>query len=83
MTIPDLTVVEIHHDQANLASAAVSAKLGYEHVATCHDTPDAPGEIGIEWRWRMTRAEQPGRSASGRCANDDPLMRSCRVVGLH
>jgi hypothetical protein len=28
-------------------------------------------------------AEQPGRSASGRCANDDPLMRSCRVVGLH
>ena len=28
-------------------------------------------------------AEQPGRSASGRCANDDPLMRSCRVIGLH
>jgi ribosomal-protein-serine acetyltransferase len=59
MTIPDLTVVEIHHDQANLASAAVPAKLGYEHVATCHDTPDAPGEIGIEWRWRMTRADWP------------------------
>jgi ribosomal-protein-serine acetyltransferase len=59
MTIPELTVVEIHHDQANLASAAVPATLGYEHVATCRDTPEAPGEIGIEGRWRMTRADWP------------------------
>lgn len=59
MTIPELTVVEIHHDQANLASAAVPAKLGYEHVATCRDTTEAPGEIGIEWRWRMSRAGWP------------------------
>ena len=59
LTIPELTVVEIHHDQANLASAAIPAKLGYEHVATCRDTPDAPGEIGIEWQWRMSRADWP------------------------
>ncbi|MGH3806838.1 MAG: GNAT family N-acetyltransferase [Pseudonocardiaceae bacterium] len=56
MTIPELTVVEIHHDQANLASAAIPAKLGYQHVATCRGTPEAPGEIGIEWQWRMSRA---------------------------
>jgi RimJ/RimL family protein N-acetyltransferase len=59
LTIPELTVVEIHHDQANLASAAIPAKLGYEHVATCRDTPEAPGEIGIEWQWRMSRADWP------------------------
>ena len=59
MTIPELTVVEIHHDQANLASAAIPAKLGYEHVATCRDTPEAPGEIGIEWQWRMSWADWP------------------------
>lgn len=59
MTIPDLMAVEIHHDQANLASAAVPAKLGYEHVATCARTPEAPGEIGIEWQWRMSRTDWP------------------------
>jgi ribosomal-protein-serine acetyltransferase len=59
LTIPELTVVEIHHDQANLASAAIPAKLGYAHVATCHDTPHASGEIGIEWHWRMSRAGWP------------------------
>jgi ribosomal-protein-serine acetyltransferase len=42
MTIPELTVVEIHHDQANVASAAIPAKLGYQHVATCRDTPEHP-----------------------------------------
>jgi RimJ/RimL family protein N-acetyltransferase len=59
MTIPELTVVEIRHDQGNLASAAVPATLGYEHVETCRDTTEAPGEIGIEWRWRMSRAGWP------------------------
>ena len=59
MTIPELTVVEIHHDQANLASAAIPTKLGYQHVATCRDTPEAPGEIGIECQWRMSRADLP------------------------
>ena len=45
--------------QANLASAAIPAKLGYQHVATCRDTAEAPGEIGIEWQGRMSRAGWP------------------------
>jgi ribosomal-protein-serine acetyltransferase len=57
--IPGLQAVEIHHDQANVASGAIPAKLGYEHVATLVDEPDAPGEIGIEWQWRMTSAAWP------------------------
>jgi ribosomal-protein-serine acetyltransferase len=59
LTIPELMAVEIHHDQANLASATIPTKLGNEHVATCPRTPKAPGEIGIEWHWRMSRADWP------------------------
>jgi RimJ/RimL family protein N-acetyltransferase len=59
LAIPELEAVEVHHDQANLASATIPAKLGYEHVATCSRTPEAPGEIGIEWHWCMSRADWP------------------------
>jgi ribosomal-protein-serine acetyltransferase len=77
MAIPDLTVVEIHHDQANVASAAIPAKLGYEHVATCRDTPDAPGEIGIEWQWRMSRAGWPSSPGAQLLAAARVMTPSC------
>lgn len=59
MAIPELQLVEIHHDQANVASGAIPARLGYEHVATAQQPPSAPGEVGIEWQWRMTRDAWP------------------------
>lgn len=47
--------VEIHHDKANVASAAVASNLGFKHYCTASDRAEAPGEIGVEIRWRMLR----------------------------
>lgn len=57
LALPGITHVEIHHDRANEASAAIPRRLGYRLVGEAADEPVAPGEVGIEWRWRMTEAE--------------------------
>ena len=54
-SVPGIERVEIHHDQANVASAGVPRQLGYTLVAETPDDPDAPGEIGIECTWSVTR----------------------------
>jgi RimJ/RimL family protein N-acetyltransferase len=46
--------VEIHHDKANVASAAVPLALGYERVGEQPKAPVAPAEVGIDCTWRMT-----------------------------
>ena len=61
--LPGITHVEIHHDKANRASAGVPRKLGFECLGEVRDEPVAPGELGIEWRWRMDR-DRWRRSAS-------------------
>jgi len=61
---PAVTSVEIRHDQANVASGAIPAKLGYRHVQTRPDTPESPGDIGIEWRWLLRREEFPASPAA-------------------
>lgn len=55
LSLPAITHVEIHHDKANVASAAVPRTLGFELVAETPDAIEAPAEIGIECRWRMER----------------------------
>jgi ribosomal-protein-serine acetyltransferase len=55
LRLPGVDHTEIHHDKANHASAAVPRKLGYTLFAEVQQPPVAPGEIGIEWRWRMDR----------------------------
>ncbi len=55
--LPGIAHVEIHHDRANVASAGIPRKLGYCLVAQLTDQPDAPGEVGVECRWRMTREQ--------------------------
>jgi RimJ/RimL family protein N-acetyltransferase len=47
------TYVEIRHDEANAASRRVPEKLGYRLLGTFPDEITAPGEVGIEWRWRI------------------------------
>jgi ribosomal-protein-serine acetyltransferase len=49
--------VEIHHDRANVTSRRVPEKLGFTLVGEEVDTTGAPGESGIECRWRMSRHE--------------------------
>jgi ribosomal-protein-serine acetyltransferase len=49
--------VEIHHDQANQASAGVPRKLGFELVREVHDEVQAPGETGVSCEWQMTRGD--------------------------
>jgi RimJ/RimL family protein N-acetyltransferase len=53
LSAPGITHIEIHHDQANVASAGVARKLGFALIAEEADVPEAPGEVGVEWRWRM------------------------------
>ncbi|MGO8685751.1 MAG: GNAT family N-acetyltransferase [Candidatus Dormibacteria bacterium] len=50
-----VTVVEIHHDRANVASEAVPRRLGFALVGECAREPVAPAETGIFRIWRMTR----------------------------
>lgn len=51
---PGITEVLICCDAANLASAAIPAKLGYTMIERFQQEPDAPAETGIHLRWRMT-----------------------------
>ena len=61
--------VEIHHDRANRRSARIPARLGYERVGAATVAVTAPGEVGVEWRWRMT-AEAWERSPGARILAD-------------
>jgi RimJ/RimL family protein N-acetyltransferase len=60
--LPEISFVEIHHDKANVASGGVPRKLGFELVAEEPQQPQAPGEIGLEWRWRMERLAWQARA---------------------
>jgi ribosomal-protein-serine acetyltransferase len=54
---PAITRVEIHHDQANQASAGVPRKLGLRLVRERVDEIQAPGESGISCEWQITRQQ--------------------------
>jgi len=54
-SLDSISSLEIHHDGANIASAAVSMKAGFARAAERHDDPVAPGEIGIDVTWRLDR----------------------------
>ena len=49
--------VEIHHDKANVASGRVPEKAGFTLTEEKPRDPDAPGEMGVERIWVMTRDE--------------------------
>src|ERR1039458_4230802 len=62
VAVPGITRVEIHHDRANEASAGIPRTLGYHLIGQVADEPQAPGEVGVECRWRITREQwaRPG-----------------------
>ncbi len=46
-----VTDVEVHHDEANLASRAVAHRLGFRLIGTYPRKPTAPAETEHEVRW--------------------------------
>ncbi|HEY3843813.1 MAG TPA: GNAT family protein [Acidimicrobiales bacterium] len=56
-----LPAIEIHHDKANVLSARVPPRLGYQWAGERPDDIAAPGEIGIDCTWRMTRRQWKAR----------------------
>jgi RimJ/RimL family protein N-acetyltransferase len=70
--MPDVDRVEIHCDEANAASAAVPARLGYRLDRIEDDEVSAPGEAGRSMIWVMHRpAERPA----------PPVPRSSEAMG--
>jgi RimJ/RimL family protein N-acetyltransferase len=49
--------MEIRCDAANVASAAVPARLGYHLDSVVEHEPEAPGEVGRRMQWVMYRRE--------------------------
>ena len=70
LCLPGVTHVEIHVDQANVASRAVPARLSYQHVATRRRDQQAPAETGQDEIWRMT-------------CDEWPLSRAAAIYGAH
>ena len=63
-TVPGITAVEIHHDKANTASAAIPRRLGFRFLREAPDDSAAPAELGIDCAWLMERnLWRDGRSA--------------------
>jgi RimJ/RimL family protein N-acetyltransferase len=56
--------VEIHHDQANLASGAVPARLGFGELGSFAAERRAPADIGRDIRWRMDGEDFAGSPAA-------------------
>jgi RimJ/RimL family protein N-acetyltransferase len=57
LAMPGIRRMEIHCDAANLASAAVPARLGYRMVGSEDHEPEAPGEEGRRLIWVMYERE--------------------------
>jgi ribosomal-protein-serine acetyltransferase len=54
--------MEIHCDEANVASAGVPAKLGYRLTGRVEHEPEAPGETGTRLIWVLYRREWMARA---------------------
>ena len=52
---PEIDIVEIHHDEANIASGKVALRLGFQHVRTVERIPEAPSDSGVGYHWAMVR----------------------------
>lgn len=55
-SVPGIASVEIHHDRANVASAGVPRRLGYDFIGERPNVlPVAPAELGIDYVWTVER----------------------------
>ncbi|HEV3227933.1 MAG TPA: GNAT family N-acetyltransferase [Solirubrobacteraceae bacterium] len=58
-----VTHVEIHHDEANVASGGVPRRLGFQLVSAVGRDP-TPAERGRELQWRMDARDFPNSPAA-------------------
>jgi len=59
--LPDIDHVEIHHDELNLPSGRIPAKLGYKAIETRRGRfEQAPADSGVTQIWRITLADRYG-----------------------
>src|SRR5262249_60537312 len=63
--LPGVRRVEIHCDEANVASAAIPRKLGYRLDRVVAHEPEAPGESGRRMIWVR---DATGAGSSGAAA---------------
>jgi RimJ/RimL family protein N-acetyltransferase len=64
LALAEVNHVEIHHDEANVASGRVPARLGFSRMGTFAQKPTAPGEVGVEVRWRLNESDFPASAAA-------------------
>jgi RimJ/RimL family protein N-acetyltransferase len=72
-TVPEVELVEIHHDAANEPSGGVPRRLGYTLVEQVVREPQTPAELGVELRWRITRTQWAQRPAG--CSTSSNVAR--------
>jgi ribosomal-protein-serine acetyltransferase len=65
LAVPRVTRVEIHHDKANSASAAIPRQLGYRFIGEGPGELSAPAEVGIDLTWRIEAAQWESARARG------------------
>jgi ribosomal-protein-serine acetyltransferase len=53
--IPGIDDVEIHHDKANVPSAGIPRRLGFEFLGEQPNEHPAPSDTGIDFIWRTSR----------------------------
>jgi hypothetical protein len=61
------SVIEIHHDEANPANGAIARRLGFTEVDRVRvpDGPQAPGETGVQVRWRLLIQDETNQRVHG------------------
>jgi ribosomal-protein-serine acetyltransferase len=62
--LPAVERVEIHHDEANVASSRVPARLGFRRLGTFPAPVRTPGEVGLVVRWRLDAGAFPSSPAA-------------------
>lgn len=77
LSLRGIDTVEIHHDKANVASAGVPARLGFQMVEEVASDVTAPAEIGVACIWRMRRRAWESRRLSSQAGGAPSRKTGC------
>jgi ribosomal-protein-serine acetyltransferase len=57
LSLASVDHVEIHHDEANIASSAIPSRLGFRNLGIFQGRSEAPADVGRDVRWRIDEDE--------------------------